>query len=261
MAERYDYDRERYGARWDEEKHGRGPGPGRDRGFFERAGDEVRSWFGDDEADRRRRMDEREGGGSYGSEYGRYQRSGYGREGYSSGGYGGGTSYSSYGSPWRNQDDQSGWGRERDTREGYTGGTPGGDFGRIYGSRGYGYGYSGASYGGETNRDYWGSRGAGQRQTGPYVGKGPSGYRRSDERIREDINDRLTEHPYIDATHINVTVKNGEVTLDGSVESREMKRMAEDCAEWVSGVSDVQNHIRVTHDISTGPDTGKHLAT
>ena len=30
-----------------------------DRGFFERAGDEVRSWFGDEEAERRRRYDER----------------------------------------------------------------------------------------------------------------------------------------------------------------------------------------------------------
>ena len=30
-----------------------------DRGFFERAGDEVRSWFGDEEAERRREMDER----------------------------------------------------------------------------------------------------------------------------------------------------------------------------------------------------------
>lgn len=30
-----------------------------DRGFFDRAGDEVRSWFGDEEAERRRRWDER----------------------------------------------------------------------------------------------------------------------------------------------------------------------------------------------------------
>jgi hypothetical protein len=30
-----------------------------DRGFFDRAGDEVRSWFGDDDAQRRREMDER----------------------------------------------------------------------------------------------------------------------------------------------------------------------------------------------------------
>jgi hypothetical protein len=33
----------------------------RDRGFIDRAADEVVSWFGDDEAERRRRMDEREG--------------------------------------------------------------------------------------------------------------------------------------------------------------------------------------------------------
>src|SRR5436190_20393059 len=31
----------------------------RDRGFFERAGDEVASWFGDDDAERRRREDMR----------------------------------------------------------------------------------------------------------------------------------------------------------------------------------------------------------
>ena len=30
-----------------------------DRGFFERAGDEVASWFGDEEAERRRREDVR----------------------------------------------------------------------------------------------------------------------------------------------------------------------------------------------------------
>ena len=32
-----------------------------DRGFFERAGDEVRAWFGHDEAERRRRHVVREG--------------------------------------------------------------------------------------------------------------------------------------------------------------------------------------------------------
>jgi len=55
---RYDRDRERYGRErsWREEDRERGDD---DRGFFERAGDEVRSWFGDDEAERRRREDER----------------------------------------------------------------------------------------------------------------------------------------------------------------------------------------------------------
>ncbi|MDB5683839.1 MAG: hypothetical protein JWM75_1537 [Sphingomonas bacterium] len=45
----------------DREHRGR-PSPGQeDRGFFDRAGDEVRSWFGDEEAERRRRYDERFG--------------------------------------------------------------------------------------------------------------------------------------------------------------------------------------------------------
>jgi hypothetical protein len=46
-----DFDRDR--ARRDER------GRGDDRGFFERAGDEIASWFGDDEAERRRHEDER----------------------------------------------------------------------------------------------------------------------------------------------------------------------------------------------------------
>ncbi len=41
-----------------------------ERGFFERAGDEIASWFGDDEADRRGRRDEPMGGrDAYGRDY------------------------------------------------------------------------------------------------------------------------------------------------------------------------------------------------
>ena len=42
------------GRNWDRDEDDRS-----DRGFFERAGDEVASWFGDDEAERRRREDTR----------------------------------------------------------------------------------------------------------------------------------------------------------------------------------------------------------
>jgi osmotically-inducible protein OsmY len=76
-------------------------------------------------------------------------------------------------------------------------------------------------------------------------GRGPSGYRRSDSRITEDINDRLTEDAYIDASEVQVRVENGEVTLDGTVNSRTAKRRAEDIAEAISGVSHVQNNLRV----------------
>ena len=37
------------------------PSGGSDRGFFERAGDEVSSWFGDEDAERRREQDDRSG--------------------------------------------------------------------------------------------------------------------------------------------------------------------------------------------------------
>src|SRR3954467_7915643 len=58
----YGDDRPGGGDRWRDRSQGyrdRDYGGGDDRGFFDRAGDEVRSWFGDDEAQRRREMDER----------------------------------------------------------------------------------------------------------------------------------------------------------------------------------------------------------
>jgi hypothetical protein len=42
-----------------------------------------------------------------------------------------------------------------------------------------------------------------------------------------------------------VKVSNCEVTLSGTVESREAKRRAEDCADSVSGVRNVQNNLRI----------------
>ena len=56
---RSDYGRYAYGGRLNKEGMERGGRGREDRGFLERTGDEVRSWFGDEEAERRRRMDER----------------------------------------------------------------------------------------------------------------------------------------------------------------------------------------------------------
>jgi hypothetical protein len=83
---------------------------------------------------------------------------------------------------------------------------------------------------------------------GEYRGRGPKGYRRSDERMLGDVNDRLTEDPYLDASEIEVTVKEAEVTLTGMVFRREDKRRAEDLAERVSGVTHVQNNLRLHKD-------------
>lgn len=78
-----------------------------------------------------------------------------------------------------------------------------------------------------------------------YRGRGPKGYQRSDDRILEDVCDRLTDDEAVDASAVTVHVNNGEVTLRGSVNSRAQKHAAEDSAEGVSGVRDVINQLRV----------------
>ena len=95
---------------------------------------------------------------------------------------------------------------------------------------------------------------------GPHVGRGPKGYQRSDERIREDICDRLSQHGQIDASEIQVSVSNCEVTLQGSVDSRGAKRLSEDIAEGVYGVRDVNNQLRVNREpgsTQSGSPAGK----
>lgn len=76
-------------------------------------------------------------------------------------------------------------------------------------------------------------------------GKGPKGFARSDERIHDDIASRLTDDAFVDASEITVVVEKGEVTLSGSVPDRASKRRAEDIAEFVSGVTNVENRLRV----------------
>jgi hypothetical protein len=76
------------------------------------------------------------------------------------------------------------------------------------------------------------------------MGRGPKGYQRSDDRIREDICDRLMTS-WMDAENVDVLVREGEVTLQGMVRSREEKRAIEELAESVLGVKDVHNTLRV----------------
>jgi hypothetical protein len=78
-------------------------------------------------------------------------------------------------------------------------------------------------------------------------GKAPRGYQRSDERLREMICERLMEDGRVDASDVEIAVKDGCVKLDGSVDSRMAKYQIEDMIESF-GVSDVQNNLRVSRD-------------
>ena len=79
-------------------------------------------------------------------------------------------------------------------------------------------------------------------------GRGPKGYQRSDARISDEVHDRLTDDPWLDASNIEVTVKDGEVALGGHVDNREAKHRAERIIENVAGVRHVQNNLRVDPD-------------
>jgi len=135
-------------------------------------------------------------------------------------------------------------------------------------ARGYGYqGYDDNRYG--RRRDFmdrasdevaswFGDEDAERRRNmDQFRGKGPKGYIRTDERIREDVNDKLSDDPMLDASDIEVSVASGEVTLNGTVNARQDKRRAEDLAEAVSGVNHLQNNLRVkTTSVSAAAGIG-----
>jgi osmotically-inducible protein OsmY len=154
--------------------------------------------------------------GGYGS-YGVAGSSGYG----SSSGFGSGATYG-YG-PTTGAASPGGYGRESDRNR------------RDWFDRA-----------GDEVMSWFGDEDATRRRRMDHRGRGPSNYTRSDDRIREDVNDALTDDWGVDASNVNVSVNNGDVVLDGTVATRLQKRRAEDCAEEVSGVKNVQNNLRVS---------------
>lgn len=78
-----------------------------------------------------------------------------------------------------------------------------------------------------------------------FTGKGPKGYRRGDARIHEEVCEILKSSPYVDASDIEVEVKEGEVILRGTVSSKAVKREAERIIEDIHGVNDVRNELRL----------------
>lgn len=197
--------------------------------------------------------------------YGR-EPSGYRREG--------GGAWRDNGGAWRDMGDgrfASGrgaeWERDYEGRPSRRGGYERWDYGRDYGApsyRGYGRGGDDRNLRGEQDRgwldraadevsSWFGDEEAQRRRSMDEIGNGrrglgPKGYVRPDERIREDVCDRLCDDAMVDASDIEVAVAGSEVTLTGTVESRRERRRAEECAERVTGVTHVQNNLRVARE-------------
>ena len=152
--------------------------------------------------------------------------------------------------PWEMDQVRHWWGPEEASRRKYISGYNSRQRGRGRGrsrrgqtefDRGYGYGYS-IPEGEYMEGDEY--------IPGPFSGLGPQGYQRSDESILEDVCERLTQHGYIDASRLTVDVDNGEVTLEGDVDDRRAKRMAEDLVDSIPGVYDVHNRLKINPESS-----------
>lgn len=89
----------------------------------------------------------------------------------------------------------------------------------------------------------------GYGSTTNYSGRGPKGWSRSDDRIKEDVSETLERDPHVDASEIEVKVEGGIVTLSGSVEDRRSKRHAEDIIENLMGVKDVRNELSIDQSL------------
>ena len=80
---------------------------------------------------------------------------------------------------------------------------------------------------------------------GSHRGRGPQGYTRPDDRITDEVHERLTEDRWLDASNMTISVMGGEVTLSGTVMDREAKHRAERLVEDITGVRHVQNNLRL----------------
>lgn len=96
--------------------------------------------------------------------------------------------------------------------------------------------------------------------TGPYAGRGPKGYKRSDQQIIEDACQRLERDGDVDASEIEVTAEDGVIRLRGTVSDRRTKRRAEDCVESVYGARDVMNELRVAAQGQGEGDSGRRAS-
>lgn len=91
--------------------------------------------------------------------------------------------------------------------------------------------------------------------TSQRFGRAPKGFKRSDERIKEEICEMIMRDESIDASDVEIEVSSGEVTLTGTVPERKMKHAVEDLIEATLGVSDIHNQIKVKREESASAST------
>lgn len=81
-------------------------------------------------------------------------------------------------------------------------------------------------------------------QTGTANGRTSEGENASDERIRQDVCDRLMQFGPVDCTQVDVSVENGAVMLTGQLGTDDFVERVEDVVRSVAGVRKVENRLR-----------------
>ena len=127
------------------------------------------------------------------------------------------------------------WGRESSAAR---------EYGQLYGFDQRNFGHRRDSFYARADATPWWDKEPEPEEPGSFAGLGPRGWRRPDERIAEEIVQRLTDADWLDASDVEVEVSDGVVTLAGEVETREERRAAEEIAAEVSGVVDVVDELR-----------------
>ena len=187
-----------------------------------------------------------------------------------------------YGGSGGNQNQNQGYGAGRfgftgqgefDDRGGQE--TTGGRYGNFGRQSGFGnqsqgsQSYGGMGWRGERsqsgmgmgNMGGMGMGGMGQRDQQQRFNRGPKGYKRSDERIKEDVSDRISQLHDVDASDVEIDVKAGEVTLTGSVPTRNMKWQLETLIDTIAGVTEVHNQLRIKREGSMTSGTESERST
>jgi len=86
--------------------------------------------------------------------------------------------------------------------------------------------------------------------------KGP--FRRTDDRIKQQVNQLLADHHEIDASKITIEVTDGRVTLTGTVSDREHRRMIEDLVLAMADLEGVRVSIELKADTASPLSDAAH---
>ena len=89
----------------------------------------------------------------------------------------------------------------------------------------------------------------------PYGAPMTPAFANTDPELKIAVIDELEWTPSVDSTHIGVAVEHGAVTLSGEVDTYPQRRLAEQAALRVRGVTAVAEEVRVKNNWSARTDT------